>query len=246
MSLRSTSILLAVMAALCLPLSVRAADLNDARTIIDKGITAAGGDEKIARFAARTYDENGTYYDETGHGIRYTAKCYWQMPGQWRLDTSDGFIIVVDGDEGWTRQGDTTEAMTRDELKQRAENLYYLNVTRLVPLKNPGYTLAALGESKDGDRLVFGVKIIRAGQPDIKLYFDKTSGLLVKGEHRIKDDQMRKEVNEEIWYQNYAVIEGMKVPSKITAKYDGKPYIESNLSNIQLIDRLAPKVFAKP
>ncbi len=38
----------------------------------------------------------------------------------------------------------------------------------------------------------------------------------------------------------------MKVPSKITAKCDGKPYIESNLSNIQLVDRLASKLFVKP
>jgi len=37
----------------------------------------------------------------------------------------------------------------------------------------------------------------------------------------------------------------MKAPSKLTAKCDGKPYIESNLSNIQLIDRLASKLFAK-
>ncbi len=64
------------------------------------------------------------------------------MPGQWRLDTkADAFITVVDGDKGWKRKGDTTEAMAKDELKQRAESLYYLNVTRLVRLKNPGYTL---------------------------------------------------------------------------------------------------------
>jgi hypothetical protein len=240
----TTSLLAAVMAALWLPLPVRAVDEKDARTIIDKGIAAAGGEERIARFTARTYDENGTDFDDKGNGIPYTAKCYWQMPGQWRLDASDDFIIVIDGDKGWRRHGGTTEDLTKDELKQRAENLYYLNVTRLVPLKNPGYTLTALGESKDGDQIVNGVKISHAGRADIKLYFDKTSGLLVKGEHRIKDDQ--KEVDQEIWYQNYVAIEGMTVPSKITMKYDGKPYIESKLSNIQPVHRLASKRFAKP
>src|SRR5262249_31340150 len=60
-------------------------------------------------------------------------------------------------------------------------------VTTLVPLlEDPGFTLTALGEAKVEGRAALGVKVAFKGRPDLSLYFDQESGLLVKYDYRLQ------------------------------------------------------------
>lgn len=226
--------------------SSRADEQADAMKIIDKAIQASGGAELLAKNKAQTWKEKGTYYG-MGNGLPYTGTVAVDLPGKMRMDVEGVFTIVLNGDEGWIKSGGMTKPMTKDQLAEEKEELHAGWETTLLPLKSKEYQLSVLGDSKVDNQAVVGVKVTSKGHRDVKLYFDKKTGLLAKGEWTVKaDEQGGKEVNQESLYQNYKDISGLKIPTKIVIKRDGKLFVESDVSDFKSSAKLDPKEFAKP
>src|SRR6202011_4090099 len=80
-------------------------------------------------------------------------------------------------------------------------------LTQLTVLKNKDYQLAGMGESKVEGRAALGIKVTAAERPEVQLFFDKESGLLLKTEHRQLDPRSRDEVIQEVFYKDYKVID---------------------------------------
>jgi hypothetical protein len=80
----------------------------------------------------------------------------------------------------------------------------------------------------------------------VTLYFDKESGLLVKYESRVKDEGSGQEVNEEHFLSDYKEVQGTKQAGKVVTKRDGKLYLEGEVTDHQLSEKLDAGVFAKP
>jgi hypothetical protein len=94
---------------------------------------------------------------------------------------------------------------------------------------------------------VLGVKVSRDKKPTVTLYFDKETKLLVKSETSVKDEfQGWKEVPEEVFYGDYKDVGGKKFFGKMKIVRDGKPMIESTLSDQKLVEKLDAKLFEKP
>jgi hypothetical protein len=79
----------------------------------------------------------------------------------------------------------------------------------------------------------------------VKLYFDKESGLLVKTESRVKDDNGQ-EVTEETLLSDYRDVQGTRQAMKQTVRRDGQPYLECEITECRLAERLDAGVFARP
>jgi hypothetical protein len=223
------------------------ADDADLRAVIDKALKAAGGEEKLAKFKSRTWVAKGTYYG-MGDGIQYSANYALALPDKFRFEVEGGFMtVVVDGDKGWTQSMDETRQMNKDELAQQKEELHAFIVSTLTPLKGGDYKLSSLGETKIGDKPAIGIKVSHKDHQDVNLYFDKTSGLLVKSERKVKaQEEGNKEVSQEETYEDYKDIEGAKIPMKITILRDGKKYVEGENSEVKAVDKHDDKTFAKP
>ena len=74
----------------------------------------------------------------------------------------------------------------------------------LAPLmKEKGYKLAHLGESKIKEKTALGIKVSYEGQPDMNLYFDKHSGLLIKTRQQFFDSDENREVVHELYYSEF-------------------------------------------
>jgi hypothetical protein len=156
-------------------------------------------------------------------------------------------VIVVNGDKGWRQMGGTTTELTKAQMKEQKEERYAEEVTWLLPLRGKGFTLTLLGESKVDGRPAVGVKVSHPGHRDVKLYFDKDSGLLLKNEHHVLDEQHgNKEVNEETLYSDYRKVKGVKVPRNVTLKRDGKPFVEAKIADWKFADKLDDSLFSKP
>jgi outer membrane lipoprotein-sorting protein len=229
------------------PLAVgRADDQADARAIIDKAIKAEGGEATIARFKAQTWNEKGTYYG-MGDGLPFTGKYAVQFPGQFRMEIESVFTVVLDGDKGWVASMGETKEMDKEQLANQKQMQYVGQVTRLITLKDKGFKLSPLPEIKIDKQPAVGVKVSRQGQVDVLLYFDKATGLLTKSEQTVKSQEQKgKEVKQEMFMSDYKDFGGLKVPTKMVAKRDGKLYIEATLSDIKPVEKLEDKVFAKP
>jgi hypothetical protein len=79
------------------------------------------------------------------------------------------------------------------------------------------------------------------------MWFDVTTGLLAKSETRVKDEfQGWKEVTDETFLSDYAEVNGAMAFLKMRVVRDGKPLLESKMSEQKRHESLDPKLFAEP
>ncbi|HJZ59538.1 MAG TPA: hypothetical protein VKE74_31630 [Gemmataceae bacterium] len=233
--------------------AARADDAADAKAIVARGIKAAGNTDD-GKSGPITWKDDGIL-NFGGMKFAYTADWYVLPPDTMRFDLTAEFMgqkvritHVVNGDKVW----DSADGMTREvagEKKQYSLNAVYLmSVYSLKPLTHDeGFKLATAGEKEVSGKPALGVRVERQGKPTVTLYFDKVSGLLAKAEVKVKDEfQDWKEVLDENYFEDWKDVGGKKVFTKLRVVRDGKPLLESKLSDQKTPDKLDPKLFEKP
>jgi hypothetical protein len=230
----------------------RSGEDKDLRAIIDKAITAHGGEANLARFPAQTLKGTGKYYG-MGEAIDYTVEIASQSKRfRFSLDmTVMNFdlkvIAVVNGDKGWEKVNDDVKEMPADELAEHKDTMHSQAVVRLLPLKDKDYKLSALGDVKVGDHPAVGVRVSRKGRRDVNLYFDKARGHLVKSEYLIKDIKGGgKEMTQTNLYYDYQEFQGTRHPTRLVIERDGKKFTDTHLTEIQLLEKLDDSTFDRP
>ncbi len=175
-----------------------------------------------------------------GDALDYTGTWSMQLPNKFRMEIENAFVIIVNGDKGWINGED----MPKEQLAEQKEDMYASWITNLYPLTGKGFELSTLGESKVGDNTVVGVKVAHKGHRDINLYFDKSSHMLVKTEHTVKE--MGNEHKQESVIKEWATVNDIKVPSKMVINRDGKLYVDGEMTDYKMLDKLPEKTFEKP
>jgi hypothetical protein len=238
---------------LAAPLAARADDEADIKALIDKAIKAHGGADKLSKKKAATTKFKGKFYG-MGEGIDYAADMSVQGQTQMRFDLTFEaggmkFAIanVLNGDKGWTVINGKTEDMSKEAIAEGKEGLYAGWVAALYPLTEKEFKFSPLGESKVGDKEAIGVKVSRKDHRDVNLYFDKKTNMLLKMEHQAKDVMAGDtEFNQETFYDDYKDVDGTKQPHKLVIKRDGKDFVDAEITEIKLLEKLDDKVFDKP
>jgi hypothetical protein len=232
---------------------IRADDAADARAIVEKGIKATGqkpGDKAVAM----TWKDKGKF-TAGGMSMPYTGEWAFQGPDKYRFSVSaevEGmnltFSAIANGAKAYESALGMTQEMTGDKLEYFLGQTYALNVTSLLPLlADKEFKLATAGEKDVNGKKAAGVTVTREKKPTITLYFDKGTGLLVKSESKVKDEfQGWKEVSEEVFYEDYKDVGGRKFFGKMRVVRDGKPMIESTISEQKTAEKLDAKLFEKP
>jgi hypothetical protein len=218
---------------------------DDARAIVEKAIKAAGGEANLAKHDSVRMTQKGTYYG-MGDGLPYTGVYSIVFPDKFRMEIEGAFIIVLSGDKGWTSMGGEAKEMTKDELALQIYNHRAGLIARLLPLKDKAFQLKTMGEAKVGDKAARIVQVTRKDYPEVKLYFAKDTGLLVKTEYRTKaQEQNFKEVTQTTDYSDFRDADGAKMPHKIAMKRDGQIYVEAEVTELKT-GKLDAKLFGKP
>jgi hypothetical protein len=133
-----------------------------------------------------------------------------------------------------------------DYLAVRKEVFYLLRLPEmLLPLKGKECKLSSLGEIRVGDRHAVGLRVEQAGRPDVGVFFDKDSGLLLKSEARLKlpDDR---EVVATFLVDGHKDFDGLKHFTRFTLEVDGEKLFAGELSEVRAVGDLEDRVFAKP
>ncbi|MBY0457422.1 MAG: hypothetical protein K2V38_08805 [Gemmataceae bacterium] len=229
---------------------LRADDAADAKAVVEKALTATGR-KATDKDLAQTWKDKGTL-SALGVKMTYTADWAFQSPDQYRFALKGEFggaaltlLVVVSGEKAWESDGQKARPVTGEKLDYVRGEAYQMWVTSLAPLvTEKGFTLATAKGKDVGGKPTAGVKVTRDKKPAVTLYFDKESGLLVKSETTVKDEfQQWKEVLDEAFYEDYKEVGGRKVFTKLRVVRDGKPLIESALSDQQTSEKLDPKLF---
>jgi hypothetical protein len=225
---------------------------DDAKAVVEKAIKAHGGEEKLTKYKAAKVKAKGTL-QLMGTDIEFTADASTMFPDRYReeikmdiMGNKLEIVQVFDGKKGWvSTQGMTMEVQGAqlDELKDQAYGNY---LESLVPLvKEKQFELTLLDETKVDGKAAVGVKVASKGHKDIKMYFNKESGLLVKTEHKAVDPGMQ-EVEAETYYRDYKDVSGTKQAMKQLVKHDGKKFLEAEVTEIKLMEKIDASTFEKP
>ena len=187
--------------------------------------------------------------------IEYTADFFFRSPDALRFD----MVAEVMGQKFkisngitdklvWESTDGKVEEVTGHKKEYSQGTAYALWVTSLAPLNHDkAFKLSSVVGKKVNDKPTLGMMVERKDKPVVTLYFDKESGLVVKSEFNVKDEfQGWKDVIQEVYYEDWKEVDGIKEFAKMRVVRDGKAFIESKPSGMKLSEKLDPKLFEKP
>lgn len=225
-----------------------------ARAIIDKAIQAHGGAAQVARLRTMHLKAEGTTSLVPGHPhAPFTVEDTWQMPDRYK--TSITFTLqgkqftqtqAIDGNQGWIQNDDQVQPLTKAAVAEMKEQKYAEDLGRLGFLGDKSISLSVLADTKVQGKPAVGVLVKSKGHRDVKLYFDRVSSLLVKREQMLQEEPKSKPVRQEIIFSDYQVTDGLKHYRKMIGLRDGRQVIQARITQVEYLEKLDPKVFAKP
>jgi hypothetical protein len=227
--------------------TARAAE-GDAKAILDKGINALGGEEKLAKAEALNWKTKGSIKfndNENDFSGQVTIKGLDHFR---RESAGDQFsvVVVLAGDKGWRKFGDNMTELEGEGLANEKRRVYLEVIpATLVGLKGKGFKYEAGGEEKVGDKPAVSLKVTGPDDKTFTIYFDKESGLPVKLAAKVVGFQGQ-ENDLETTYADYKDFDGIKKATKIEVKRDGEPFQKMELSEFKVLDKVDPEVFSEP
>jgi hypothetical protein len=232
---------------------VRAGD-DDPKRILVKAIKAHGGEEFLTKHPAGQSKSSGKLTLPSVGEVDYTQETAYMLPDKFKeeleLDVAGQkvkVVTLVNGDKmSVTANG--TDAPVDAAAKGALEHArYMMKVARMTALiQEKGFDLSLTGEIKVEDKPAIGVRVSAKGQKDITLYFDKTTGLLAKLEHRAAQAGTGNEVTEERIVVEYKKNEaGIPLPKKLLIKHDGKDFLVADVVEAKMLEKLDDSYFSK-
>jgi hypothetical protein len=220
-------------------------EAKEIKALVSQAIAARGGTARLEKLQAAVWKSEG---ERPGRTTRATL--YGQLPGKFRLEsqrTVDGkthlFIKIVNGDRGWIIEGGKTRPMTREELALTRRTFYHKHLdATLLPLRDKGVTIKALGDRVVEGKPVVGIQVSRKGFPDSRMYFDKKTKLLVKSARQV-EDATGKTMVQELHYSDYRDHDGIKIAHRTRRVVDGKPEGDVKITEFDIRKGLDPSLF---
>ena len=229
----------------------RANDREVALAVIERGIQAHGGDEALGRIRAARRVAGGML-TAAGQNLSFADEFLLLLPDRLRLEQVLGsgnrktrVLTVVNGDKGWQSTGGAVTEMPKERLEEIREEAYVFWVTTLVPLKGDAeFQLAPLPKAKLNDRPASGVQVARKDRPDVRLWFDDETGLLVKIERKARSQGRL--ADKEYLLSEHKEFDGVKLATRRVEKLNGQKFSDVTVSSYQLPQQVDESQFAKP
>ena len=225
---------------------------KDATAVLDKGIKALGGADKLAKVKAFTVKGKGTITfgcADNSFTSRATVQGLDRHRGEFEGEfggTKVKGVTVLNGDKGWRKFGDIGGPLSKEELANEKRTVYLQVVpATLLPLKGKGFKVEAAGSEKVGDRPAAVLKVTGPDGKDFRLYFDKESGLPVKLVAKVAGF-MGDEFTQETTFGGYKDFGGIKKATKVVSKRDGEKFLSQEVTEFKVLDKVDPKTFAEP
>jgi hypothetical protein len=226
-----------------------AADDSQAHFLVQRAITAAGGQSALESLPAIHAKTEG----QTASGVLFKEETFHQPPGMLKqvqqLDSGSKhseIILVVAGENGWLRANQKTVRLGGFLFSELREAANVANATRLLPLLTGDYRLSPLPPARIAGRLVKGIGVSRCDYRDINLYFDAETMLLAKIEHKVWDITTNQAITEERYLMDYRPVQGIQTAHAIRIDRNAKPYLEARSMLVEHLRAIDKPVFAQP
>ena len=224
---------------------------SEPRTLIRRAIKAHGGD-RLTRLRLVREQARGSL-TVLGMKVPFTQETLLRTPNQFRVSQNweargkkVSVVQIFDGNKGWLTEAGVPRAADAGTLANWKELAHANRVATLTPLlaADKGFELAPLGEIEVKGRKAVGVKVSYQGRRDVRLYFDRETGLLVQ-----KSFQPRaggKETVQDEIYSDFKEVEGLKRPTRVSVLLGGVPQADVEIIATRFPERVDDKEFSKP
>lgn len=216
--------------------------------LLDRAIRAHGGADNLARARRMLRTDSGTIAVGGGNA-EFTEELLVELPERSRHQvTLKGrgarFLAVVNGDRGWQVVGGATQELGKDRLREIRDDLYLLYLTTLTPLrKERRFTVKAVADADVQGKKAAGVRVSCTGHGDVRLYFDRGTGLLVKAVRQTL--QAGLPVDKETVYGDHKEFGGVRLPTSIVETVNRNKYLQIHSAKYTF-PRVDDRSFAKP
>jgi hypothetical protein len=231
---------------------------DKAEATVKKAIEAHGGADNLNKYKACKMKLAGDLI-LAGKNIDFTGAVTYSLPDRHRMEISLEFMgqkmdmqHVVKGEtvkstvtvNGTTMSPPVGDA-EKEELRAGAVLQEAEQFTPLLDAKR--FTIkGADDEDVNGKKAAVIVVQPKAVKKELKMFFDKESGLLVKTAHRgigPGADLQPTEVEEESYASDYKKVNGVQVPTKLIVNHDGKKFMTVKVSDYELSEKIDDKEF---
>ena len=215
------------------------------RALVERALREMGGIKRVQKYPALSW---------RGRATVHLPDRALELQGQWRLVPPDRARVetqdlqgssaslrrmVIDGERGWGEVQGHPSPLPREMVAHERDQFYLYHLMRLAPLLTPQYTLTGLGRGADSLR---GVRVARAGRPDVSLFFDDQPRL-ARMEVRITDPSSGNEVQQVVKLSGVVEAAGLRWPRKIELTWDGNPYFDLEVLEFQPLETMPDSVF---
>ncbi|HJZ92196.1 MAG TPA: hypothetical protein VKE40_15075 [Gemmataceae bacterium] len=227
-----------------------------AEAIVKKGIDSHGGADALSKNMASRFTLKGEV-DVQGTDTEFTGDMAYVVPGRFKMNLNlevMGMKIsinqVINGEKAkrMVKVGDMVikQEVEQEDLKMGAAGQA---AQKLTPLLDPKVfsIRAADDEDVNGKKAAVVIATPKAIDKEIKLYFDKESGLLVKTGHKglgPGDGGARAEVYKETYLSEYKKVNGVQVPTKMVLNHDGKKFMTATMGDYEVLEKIDDKEFS--
>jgi hypothetical protein len=191
---------------------------QEAGKIVDQYVKAAGGGRALARIQTLTLE--GTFTSDDGKSGTYTLDT--KLPNRYYSELLVGEknqIEAYNGKSAWHQNagGELGTLVGSEGMQLEAAAQYYNS--RLLNLKKNKITLAFAGHAQVRGKDALQLEVTMAAGVKRQAFFDPQTHLIVKEAATVGG------VEEEILYDDYRMVDGVKLPHKIdlhrgSDKYD--------------------------
>ena len=230
----------------CVPAVVPAGERDEALAVLNKAIKAHGGAAALDK--ARMRSRSGKGVVTIGGEVRITAEETFHFPDRCRLVIDlerSRIVLVLNGAKGWTQTGGATREMNEETVKEKQEELYVWWLMNLTPLLKDEFELKPLADAKVNGEDAAVVKVSHKSYPDVRLFFDKKSGLLVKIGRR--STETGASLAKDYFFSDHKEFDGVKMPTKEIVTINGTTKMsEVTYNTNKVLSQVEDKLFDKP
>ena len=234
---------------------------TSARTILDRAIEAHGGQQSLAKLKSARRVIEGTFEREGGSTGEMRLEMTWQLPDRIRsVQTIElpergkiQIVKILNGDQGWFQvpardgSGTRTIELDGDRLQTLNDEAQSLPLPNLTSYLNGDYTLSSQEPAEVNGKPADGVLIKSDTHGEVKLWFDRETGLLAKQQRRTRLISNEAATMQENIYADYRDHDGLQYWSTVTSRLDGGDRVfEGKVATLELEPKFGADVFDKP
>jgi hypothetical protein len=160
------------------------------------------------------------------------------------LNKMSRVTVIVNGDKVWQLVNGAVQDVSKEQAEEYREEAYVMALATLTPLLKDPYTLTPIPDGPVAGSPAAGIKVSAKGHADSKLYFDKSTNLLVKIERRATQTGLT--LNKTYLFSDYKDVDGVKLPHRETQLLEGKKVSERTSATYKLLSHADDAAFNKP